>query len=102
MIGAQNFVTYLDWTFEYLRRSFGEDAVTEFWTKSLFVQRQAWPKLKAEGILGAAEHWGWQLNSEDAGSTSAMPMPLFCSERRDCRVWPSTGAMRSASARRPC
>jgi hypothetical protein len=90
MIGAQNFVSYLDWTFEYLRQSFGEGAVMEFWTKSLFVQRQAWPKLKAKGIRGAAEHWGWQLDSEEAGCTNTLTETYFRIDMFDC---PSKGML---------
>ena len=90
MIGAQDFITYLDWTFEYVRRNFGEEAVTEFWTKSLFVQRQAWPKLKAKGIRGAAEHWGWQLDSEAAGCTNTLTEAYFRIDMFDC---PSKGML---------
>jgi hypothetical protein len=90
MIGAQNFITHLDWTFEYLRRNFGEEAVPEFWTKSIYVQRQAWPKLKAKGIKGAAEHWGWQLDSEEAGFTNTLTEDYFRIDMFDC---PSKGML---------
>jgi hypothetical protein len=90
MIGAQNFVAYFDWTFEYLRRSFGEDVVLEFWSKSIFVQKQAWPKIKEKGIKGAAEHWGWQLDSEEAGYTNTLTEEYFRIDMHDC---PSKGML---------
>ncbi len=30
MIGVQDFIGYYDWTFEYLRRNFGEQAVRDY------------------------------------------------------------------------
>lgn len=90
MIGVQDFVAYFDWTFEYLRRNFGEDAVMEYWTQSIFVQKQAWPKLKAKGIRGAAEHWGWQLDSEQAGNINTLTDEYFRIDMFDC---PSKGLL---------
>ena len=35
MIGVQDFIGYYDWTFEYLRRNFGEQAVRDYWVRAI-------------------------------------------------------------------
>ena len=40
MIGVQDFIGYYDWTFEYLRRNFGEEAVADYWVRAISLDSQ--------------------------------------------------------------
>jgi hypothetical protein len=59
MIGVQDFIGYYDWTFEYLRRSFGEQAVKEYWVKCISEdsQRHARDLIVGKGFDGMYEYW---------------------------------------------
>jgi hypothetical protein len=71
MIGVQDFIGYYDWTFEYLRRNYGEEAVRDYWLRaiSLDSQRHARALIEARGFDGMAEYWGHTLAMEEAGYT---------------------------------
>ena len=40
VIGCQDFCGHYDWTFEYLRREFGEEAVRDYWEQAISVDSQ--------------------------------------------------------------
>jgi hypothetical protein len=90
MIGVQDFIGYYDWTFEYLRRNHGEQAVRDYWVRaiSLDSQRHARALIAAKGFAGMAEYWGHTLAMEEAGYTSQCGDGYF---RIDMFACPSKG-----------
>ena len=69
MIGCAEFCGYYDWTFEYLRRSFGEEAVSDYWRTAISQgsQRPTRELIMAKGIAGMEEHWAHTLEEDEAG-----------------------------------
>jgi hypothetical protein len=91
MIGAQDFIGYYDWTFEYLRREHGGDAaVQEYWAQTIAFNSQAHAAklIEEQGLPGMAEYWGHTLVSEEAGFTSELGEDYFRIDMHDC---PSKG-----------
>lgn len=68
MIGAHDFIGYYDWTFEYIRRLYGEDEVAKYWGESIALnsQRHAYVLIKSKGFEGLLEYYGVTLESEQA------------------------------------
>ena len=71
MLGVQDFIGYYDWTFEYLRRTHGEQAVADYWLEaiSLDSQRHARDLILGNGFDGMDEYWAHTLEMEKAGYT---------------------------------
>jgi len=69
MIGCAEFCGYYDWTFEYLRRRFGEEAVSDYWRTAISEdsQRHARELIVGQGIAGMEEYWAQTLEEEEAG-----------------------------------
>ncbi len=90
MIGVQDFVGYYAWTFEYLRRKYGEEAVRDYWHRaiSLDSQRHARALIMARGFEGMAAYWGHTLAMEEAGYTFQRGAEYF---RIDMFACPSQG-----------
>jgi len=72
MIGCSEFCGYYDWTFEWLRRNYGEDAVMRYWTEAISIdsQRHARELIIPKGIAGMVEYWDHTLEEEQAGYTT--------------------------------
>ena len=90
MIGVQDFIGYYDWTFEYLRRQHGEQAVRDYWVRaiSLDSQRHARALIEAKGFAGMEEYWGHTLAMEEAGYTAHRGTDYY---RIDMLACPSKG-----------
>jgi len=90
MIGVQDFVGYYDWTFAYLQRTYGDQAVRDYWVRaiSLDSQRHARALIEAKGFDGMAEYWGHTLAMEEAGYTFQRAADYF---RIDMFACPSKG-----------
>lgn len=90
MIGVQDFIGYYDWTFEYLRRTYGEEAVHDYWLRaiSLDSQRHARELIEAKGFEGMHEYWAHTLEEEEAGYTFDEGEDYFRIDMFDC---PSKG-----------
>ena len=60
MIGVQDFIGYYDWTFEYLRSNYGEQAVQDYWLRAISIdsQRHARALIEAKGFNGMEEGSG--------------------------------------------
>jgi hypothetical protein len=87
MIGAQDFIGFFDWTFEYLRRHFGEAGVTEFFEDTLVhkLNVDALILFKEKGLEGMAEYWGYAFG---VGPKTKLTDKFFRFEMHDC---PSRG-----------
>ncbi len=85
MLGVQDFIGYYDWTFEYLRRTYGEQAVEDYWGKPK-------PRLirlfSEEGFDGMHAYWSHTLEMEEAGYTFDRSDDYFRIDMFDC---PSKG-----------
>jgi hypothetical protein len=90
MIGVQDFIGYYDWTFEYLRRNYGEEAVRDYWLRAISQdsQRHARALIEAKGFDGMEEYWGHTLAMEEAGYTFDRDEDYF---RIDMFACPSKG-----------
>jgi hypothetical protein len=90
MIGVQDFIGYYDWTFEYLRRTHGEEAVREYWGNCIaFDSQQHAVKLICDkGFAGMEEYWGHTLAMEEAGYAATRSEDCY---RIDMHKCPSKG-----------
>jgi hypothetical protein len=59
MLGCQDFCGYYDWTFHYLRRRFGQDAVHKLWAQAIAhdAQQHYITAGKNEGLRGLHDTW---------------------------------------------
>mgnify|MGYP001814794541 CR=1 FL=1 len=90
MLGVQDFIGYYDWTFEYLRRNHGEQAVLDYWGKAIAFdsQRHARQLFLEKGFEGMYEYWAHTLEMEEAGYTFDRGEDYFRTDMFDC---PSKG-----------
>lgn len=59
MLGCQDFCGYYDWTFHYLRRRFGQEAVMEYWLKAIAEDSQRHYTIagRERGLAGLYDTW---------------------------------------------
>jgi hypothetical protein len=90
MLGVQDFIGYYDWTFEYLRRNYGEQAVHHYWMKGIAFdsQQHARRLFIGKGFHGMQEYWAHTLEMEEAGYTFDRGDGYFRIDMFDC---PSKG-----------
>ena len=90
MIGCSEFCGYYDWTFEWLSRNFGEEAVQKYWLESIArdSQTHATAQIIERGIEGMVTYWGHTLAEEEAGYTSCHAHDYY---RIDMFACPSKG-----------
>lgn len=90
MIGAQDFCGHYDWTFEYLRRTYGEAAVQTYWREAIAFdsQKHAGELMQAKGMDGMEAYWGHTLTQEEAGYHISRTEDVF---RIDMHRCPSKG-----------
>jgi len=93
MIGCAEFILGYDWTFEYLRRTYGEQAVRRYWAECIShdSQRHARELIIPRGFAGMEEYWGHTLAEEEAGYTSVRRGNAF---RLDMYACPSQGLLK--------
>jgi hypothetical protein len=86
MIGVQDFIRYYDWTFEYLRRQYGEEAVERYWAQAIAFnsQNHANVLIRTKGLEGMAEYWGHTLASEEAGYRAVLESTYFRIDMVEC------------------
>ena len=94
MIGCAEFILGYDWTFEYLRRTYGEPAVRRYWEECISVDSQSHARelIIPGGIAGMEEYWGHTLAEEEAGYTSVRGEGVF---RIDMYACPSQGLLKA-------
>ncbi|MBI4557290.1 MAG: hypothetical protein HY706_06885 [Candidatus Hydrogenedentes bacterium] len=90
MIGVQDFNGHYDWTFEYIRRTFGEKALREYWSEAISFdsQRHAFELMRDKGFVGMDEYWAHTLTQEEAGYSLTRTEDVFRIDMHDC---PSKG-----------
>jgi len=69
VIGCSEFCGCYDWTFEWLRRNFGQEAVERYWRQAISAdsQRHAAELIVSQGVAGMMKYWGHTLAEEKAG-----------------------------------
>lgn len=90
MIGVQDFCGHYDWTFEYLRRTYGEEALQRYWSEAIAFdsQRHAYELICDKGFDGMEAYWGHTLTQEEAGYAITRTQDVFRIDMHDC---PSKG-----------
>lgn len=90
MIGVQDFCGHYDWTFEYIRRTFGEKALERYWSEAIAFDSQshAFELIRDKGFDGMEQYWGHTLTQEEAGYTITRTNDVFRIDMHDC---PSKG-----------
>lgn len=86
MIGCQDFCGYYDWTFEYLRRTYGEEAVRAYWEKAIAgdSQQHARELILGKGFEGMEEYWGHTLAEEEAGYVASRTEDVYRIDMHEC------------------
>lgn len=69
MIGAQDFCGHYEWTFEYIRRTWGQPELEAYWREAIAFdsQRHAAQLFSEHGLEGMERYWGHTLEMEEAG-----------------------------------
>ncbi|NLC57062.1 MAG: hypothetical protein GX774_09515 [Armatimonadetes bacterium] len=90
MIGCQDFCGHYDWTFAYLQREYGEEALRDYWEQAIARDSQAHARalIAAKGFQGMAEYWGHTLAEEEAGYVATAGANYY---RVDMHRCPSLG-----------
>ena len=90
MIGCQDFCGHYDWTFEYLHREYGDEALHDYWEQAISrdSQRHARALISDKGFQGMSEYWGHTLVEEEAGYIATEAEGLY---RIDMYRCPSLG-----------
>lgn len=99
MIGCAEFILAYDFTFEYLRQNYGDDALVRYWQQAISVdsQRHARELIIPHGFDGMEQYWGHTLAEEEAGYTSARTASAF---RMDMYACPSQGILKERGQER--
>ncbi len=90
MLGCAEFCGYYDWTFEYLRRNFGEQVVADYWRRAIGQdsQRHARELIVSKGIPGMVEYWGHVAEQEAIEGHTSIGEDYYRSDMFAC---PSLG-----------
>jgi len=90
VIGVQDFCGHYDWTFEYIRRTHGEEALRRYWAEAIAFDSQshAYTLIRDKGFDGMAEYWGHTLTQEEAGYAITRTADVFRIDMHEC---PSKG-----------
>lgn len=93
MIGCAEFILSYDWTFAYLLREYGPEAVERYWSECISIDSQdhARALIIGKGFDGMDEYWGHTLAEEEAGYTSVRTGRAF---RIDMYACPSQGLLK--------
>ena len=92
MLGCQDFCGYYDWTFHYIRRRFGQDAVIKLWREAIAEDSQS-HYIKAgeeRGLRGLYDTWVKTGEEEQCDWTFTLDEQKN-TLRMDMRVCPSKG-----------
>lgn len=92
MLGCQDFCGYYDWTFHYIRRRFGQDAVAKLWAEAIAEDSQShYIKAGGErGLRGLYDTWVKTGEEEQCDWTFTLDEQKNVL-RMDMRVCPSKG-----------
>jgi len=90
MLGVNDFIGYYDWTFEFLRRNFGEPAVEKYWSEAIAqdAMGEFYNTVKKEGILAMVRHWAYSGIGEECDFHICFSHDYF---RYDMHGCPSLG-----------
>ena len=90
MLGARDFVGYYDWTFRYLEREYGPDALEQYWREAIAfdAQQHARRLFLEKGFDGMHDYWRRTLEMEEAGYAVSRSENHFRIDMFDC---PSLG-----------
>jgi hypothetical protein len=72
MLGVYDFCGHYDWTFAWLERNGGTEALHDYWRTAISAdsQRHARTQIAEHGFEGMERYWGHTLREEGAGYTS--------------------------------
>ena len=92
MLGCAEYCAYYDWTFEYLRKLGGEEAVADYWLEAIYRDKHQYTRelFKAKGLAGMEEYWGHTLVEEEAGYVASRGRDYY---RIDMFACPSLGLL---------
>lgn len=85
MLGCQDFCGYYEWTFHYLRRRFGTEALQEYWANAIGAdaQRHYLEAARQEGLRGLYNSWSktgaeeqcdWTVTLDEANNLLRLDM----------------------------
>ena len=90
MLGVNDFIGYYDWTFEFLRRNFGQAAVEHYWSQAIAkgAVSSFYDRIKDNGIMAMVEHWAYSAIGEQCSFHICFSSDYFRYDMHDC---PSLG-----------
>ena len=94
MLGCQDFCGYYEWTFHYLRRRFGKDALLNYWADAIAAdsQQHYLEAAQLEGLRGLYNSWSKTGVEEECDWTVTLDESNN-NLRLDMRQCPSKGCL---------
>lgn len=67
MLGVNDFIGYYDWTFEFLRRTFGEESLKEYWGEAVArdALREFYSAVTGCTVKPLVDHWSYSAVGEE-------------------------------------
>ena len=82
MLGCQDFCGYYDWTFHYIRRRWGNEALRQFMSEAIGEESQShYSQAAAEGLRGLLQCW------DKTGSDEHCDWTFTLEEQRNVLRW---------------
>ncbi len=90
MLGVNDFIGYYDWTFEFLRRNYGEGIVEKYWEEAIAkdAMSEFYKAVPEKGIIAMVNHWVWSAVGEECDAHICFSTEYF---RYDMHSCPSLG-----------
>ncbi|NLX05693.1 MAG: hypothetical protein GXY33_11175 [Phycisphaerae bacterium] len=90
MLGVNDFIGYYDWTFHFLQRNFGQEALEKYWEEAIAKDalRPFFDAIADKGIVAMAEHWAYSAIGEECDCHICFSADYF---RYDMHGCPSLG-----------
>ena len=95
MLGVNDFIGYYDWTFEFIRRNFGEDDVKKYWEQAIAKHaiKELYETIERDGVLAMTRHWAYSAIGEECDAHICFSRDYF---RYDMHSCPSLGFLLKA------
>ncbi len=96
MLGVNDFIGYYDWTFEFIRRNFGEDDLRKYWEQAIAKEaiKELYDTIAEDEVLAMVRHWAYSAIGEECDAHICFSGDYF---RYDMHSCPSLGFILNAN-----
>ncbi len=96
MLGVNDFIGYYDWTFEFIRRNYGEEALKRYWHQAIAKHaiKELYDTIEQDEVLAMIRHWAYSAIGEECDAHICFSRDYF---RYDMHSCPSLGFLIKAN-----